>query len=150
MNSTKRKCIIVDLDGTLADCNHRVHHVQKDPKDWKSFNELMGEDGLNEWCSTLITSMSNSGVSIILLTGRGEDFREETQKWLLSHNISYEKLIMRKAQDERDDYIIKREAFLDFIKPHYETLFVVEDRLSVVEMWRKEEVTCLQCDWGNF
>ena len=30
-------CIIVDIDGTLANVEHRVHHLLKSPKDWDSF-----------------------------------------------------------------------------------------------------------------
>jgi hypothetical protein len=29
--------ILVDIDGTLADCTHRLHHIQKQPKDWDAF-----------------------------------------------------------------------------------------------------------------
>ncbi len=150
MNSAKKKAIIVDLDGTLANCDHRVHHVEKTPKDWVSFNRGMGLDEINSWCAELITAMEGNGFKIILLTGRGEESRSQTEEWLKKHQISYTELYMRKAQDSREDSEIKREIFLDFIRPEYETLFVVEDRLSVVEMWRKLNITCLQCDWGNF
>lgn len=150
MSSAKKKCIIVDLDGTLTNCEHRVKHVTKSPKDWDSFNAGMLSDTLNEWCAELIAGMKKQGVSIILLTGRDDDYRSQTETWLEKHSISYDQLYMRKAQDYREDHNIKSEIFLEFIAPHYETLFVVEDRLSVVEMWRKLNITCLQCDWGNF
>jgi len=150
VNSVKKKCIIVDLDGTLTNCEHRVHHVQKSPKDWDSFNAEMVGDTLNEWCAELISGMRKQGCVIILLTGRDDDYRSHTESWLKKHSIVYDELYMRKAQDHRSDHIIKSETFLEFIAPQYETLFVVEDRLSVVEMWRKLNVTCLQCDWGNF
>lgn len=31
--------IVFDLDGTLADCEHRIHHITKEPKDWRAFFE---------------------------------------------------------------------------------------------------------------
>lgn len=31
------KTIVIDIDGTIADCAHRLHHIQKHPKDWKTF-----------------------------------------------------------------------------------------------------------------
>ena len=30
-------CIVFDIDGTLADCSQRLHHIQKSPPDWDSF-----------------------------------------------------------------------------------------------------------------
>ena len=27
----------LDIDSTLADCSHRLHHIQKQPKAWTSF-----------------------------------------------------------------------------------------------------------------
>jgi 3-deoxy-D-manno-octulosonate 8-phosphate phosphatase KdsC-like HAD superfamily phosphatase len=145
-----KEVIIVDLDGTLADCNHRVHHVQKDPKDWKSFNSLIHEDDLNIWCKKIIDSMGSHGVSTILLTGRNEATRTVTEKWLKDHKIDYLELFMRGVDDDRSDSDIKKEIYLKQIAPLYDTLFVVEDRLSVVKMWRDINVTCLQCDWGDF
>lgn len=35
------KAIIVDLDGTLANCEHRRHFLETKPKDWKSFHGLV-------------------------------------------------------------------------------------------------------------
>jgi len=150
VNSAKDQCIIVDLDGTLANCDHRVHYVQSNPKDWDSFNSEMGKDQLNAWCAQLIEAMHSRGIQIILLTGRDDNYEKSTIEWLNSHQIEYHQLFMRKANDEREDHIIKREIFLEKIAPQYKTLFVVEDRLSVVKMWREMNITCLQCDWGDF
>ncbi len=145
-----KEVIVVDLDGTLADCDHRVHHVESSPKDWKSFNEKMGSDDLNIWCKKIIDSMKSSGVDTILLTGRGEKSRETTQKWLEDNKVSYLALFMRASGDEREDAVVKKEIYLESIANKYKTLFVIEDRLSVVKMWRSIDVTCLQCAWGDF
>ncbi|OUR96861.1 hypothetical protein A9Q84_11025 [Halobacteriovorax marinus] len=145
-----KEIIIVDLDGTLSNCEHRVHHVESDPKDWKSFNEGMVNDELNVWCSKLISSMKSTGTDTILLTGRGEEFRRETESWLEQHGIEYLELFMRAAKDSRTDCVVKKEIYTTQISPKFKTLFVVEDRRSVVKMWRSIDLTCLQCDWGDF
>ena len=44
------KAIIVDLDGTLADVEHRVEFVRITPKNWKEFNDRMIHDPINHWC----------------------------------------------------------------------------------------------------
>lgn len=144
------RVIIVDLDGTLSNCEHRVEHVQKDPKDWASFNKGMSKDILNEWCKMICVGMGRQGVKTIFLTGRTDDFKPQTESWLKENDMSYIDLFMRPVTDRREDFVIKREIFETQIKPNYETVFVIEDRLSVVKMWREIGITCLQCDWGDF
>ena len=29
--------VICDIDGTVADCSHRLHWIQSKPKNWKAF-----------------------------------------------------------------------------------------------------------------
>ncbi|WP_127717108.1 HAD family acid phosphatase [Halobacteriovorax sp. HLS] len=145
-----KEVIVVDLDGTLADCEHRVHHVEQVPKDWKSFNEKMEFDKLNLWCKKIIDSMRSNGIETVLLTGRGEENRDKTLKWLEENGVEFLDLYMRPVGDEREDAHIKKEIYLEKIAPSYKTLFVIEDRLSVVKMWRSIDVTCLQCEWGDF
>ena len=31
------RAVICDIDGTLADVQHRLHHLEGDPKDWDGF-----------------------------------------------------------------------------------------------------------------
>ena len=144
------KAIVVDLDGTLCDIEHRVHHVQKDSKDWKSFNRGIPHDKLNLWCAKLIEAMRNNGYQTILLTGRSENTRHFTEEWLHRHKIEYTSLFMRANKDRRNDNEVKKDIYFKVIAPNYDVLFVVEDRLGVVKMWREIGVTCLQCDWGDF
>lgn len=146
---TAQTIIIVDLDGTLANVDHRVAHVQKDPPDWESFNAFMMHDEVNPWCRELIASMRQRGHSVFLVTGRGEKQREVCVDWLRSKNVSYEGLFMRAANDTRPDAVIKEEIYQKELA-HFRVLFVVEDRLSVVRMWRKLGLTCLQCADGDF
>lgn len=144
----KKKCIIVDIDGTLANINHRRKDLLVD-KDWKKFNSRMDKDIINPWCLEIINQFK-SQYDIILATGRSEDFREVTLKWLKNNEVFYTKLFFRKSNDSRDDRIIKEEIFREKVSPSYDTLFVVDDRKKVVDMWREIGLVCLQCDYGDF
>jgi uncharacterized HAD superfamily protein len=148
--TSKIKAIIVDLDGTLCDVEHRVHHVQSAKKNWKSFNELMVHDSLNDWCFELMEAMSARGYKIIFVTGRGEQFRTPTENWLNKHNVNYEHLYMRGLLDQREDSDVKEDIYTTQIKENYQVLFVVDDRKSVVARWRLLELVCLQCAPGEF
>ncbi|MBI2519565.1 MAG: hypothetical protein HYV97_04085 [Bdellovibrio sp.] len=147
----RKKIIIIDIDGTLANIEHRVPHVRGERKNWNEFNKNFHKDILNKWCAELIGAMQAQGVGTLLLTGRGERYRSPTEEWLAVHGINFERLFMRKSKDRREDAVIKKEIYLEHIKPLYDVLFVVEDRLNVVKMWREQlGLVCLQCDWGNF
>ena len=146
----KSKAIIVDLDGTLCNVDHRVSHVRKQEKDWKAFNEGMVDDGIYKWCFELIESMRKQDYKIILVTGRDDSYRLQTIDWLKKYNVSYDELYMRVESDHRADDLIKKEIYENSIQKKYKVLFVLEDRLSVVKMWREIGLFCLQCDWGDF
>ncbi len=139
------KTILVDLDGTLADIGHRVKHVQGvGRKDWKRFFELMHLDRINEWCRTLMRAMSAEGFRIAIVSGRPDTYRAAVERWLQENAVPFTELHLRKENDFRPDHIVKREIlFRQFQKA--EILFVVDDRQSVVDMWREEGLVCLQC-----
>ena len=39
--SMEKQTIIFDVDGTIADVEHRRHHVTQQPTDWKAFKEQL-------------------------------------------------------------------------------------------------------------
>lgn len=84
------------------------------------------------------------------LSGRKESAREYTKEWLKYNNILYDKLLMRKDNDDRKDAIVKKEIYDNIIKDNYNVLFVLDDRDSVVKMWRDEGLDCFQVYYGNF
>ncbi|MDC1174334.1 HAD family acid phosphatase [Bacteriovoracaceae bacterium] len=149
-DNIKDKAIIVDIDGTLADVEHRVHFVQASPKDWKNFNQHIIHDKINPWCLEIIKKFKKDQYKIILLTGRTDDFQKDTEEWLVKFNVPFDLLLMRSESDRREDFEIKKEIYQNNIEPKFDSLFVLEDRLSVVKMWRSLGLTCLQCDWGDF
>lgn len=148
--SGHKKAIIVDLDGTLCDVEHRVHHVQGKPKNWKAFNDLLIHDNLNHWCFELIEAMTLKGYKTIFVTGRDESTRINTENWLKKHNVAYEHLYMRSLLDHREDSDVKEEIYHNKIEKNYQVLFVVDDRKSVVKRWRDMNLICLQCAPGEF
>lgn len=47
--------IIFDIDGTLADCEHRRYFLNETPPNWKSFNESMVTDCPKKRCGFIIS-----------------------------------------------------------------------------------------------
>lgn len=140
--------VIFDIDGTLADVSERIHHVRKKPKDWPAFFQGMAQDKAIHSMIRLCNILHASGIQIILCSGRSEEHRDETVKWLAEQGVSYHDLLLRKDRDRRSDTTVKREMLAQIDKNR--VLFVVEDRSRVVEMWRSEGLVCLQCAPGEF
>lgn len=141
--------VIMDLDGTLCDTAHRKHHVEGKKKNFKAFHDAHVDDKPNDWCKALAQSLCFR-YFLILVTGRPEEYRESTKKWLKANGIPYADLYMRKMGDYRADYIIKEEILDAHILPHYKVRFAIDDRQQVVDMWRRRGIVCLQCADGNF
>jgi putative acid phosphatase of HAD superfamily subfamily IIIB len=140
--------VIFDIDGTLADISKRRHHIEKKPKNWDAFFRGMSQDKAIHSIVRLCNILYESGLKILLCSGRSEEHRSETVQWLEENGVNYHELILQRDDDRRSDVIVKREmlAGLDRSK----ILFVVEDRSGVVEMWRSEGLVCLQCAPGEF
>lgn len=149
MNYTP-KIAVFDLDGTLTDATHRLHHITGEEKNWDAFFGECDKDEPIEEVIALMHSLNAAGHDIAIVSGRSEKVRDKTELWLKENDINCHFLLqMRKKGDFRQDHEIKREWLHNF--PHRDDiLFVFEDRQQVVDMWRKEGLLCCQVAPGNF
>ena len=140
--------VIFDIDGTLADVSERAHHLNKKPKDWDAFFQGIPQDKAIQSMVRLCNILYEAGLKILLCSGRGEEYRSETVEWLARQGVKYHEIQLRRADDKRNDAVVKCEILADLDRS--KILFVVEDRRGVVEMWRSEGLVCLQCAPGEF
>jgi predicted kinase len=135
---------IFDIDGTLA------HIDPENPRDVYDGTRAE-EDHLDPHVSKLLFLLSDQAmVHVILLSGRSESCRAETEAWLDTHEIPYSGLFMRAEGDGRKDSIIKNELFRAHVEPSYHALGVFDDRNQVVDMWRQIGLKCFQVQEGDF
>jgi hypothetical protein len=153
------KCIIVDIDGTLANIDHRKHLLptlrengdyEPSGRSWDAFHAAAVDDAPYPEIVTLVNAMSCAGYQIILCTGRGEETREHTNCWLLSQGVFFDRLVMRPYKDHRKDDVLKSEMLDGLLAEGLEPLFVIEDRARVVAMWRARGLRCLQVCEGDY
>lgn len=150
--------VIVDIDGTIADCSHRLRHIEKKPKDWPAFHENCHLDPPIVHMVRLVHSIRNGFGSpgmdnnrIIFCSGRPEDYsREKTMKWLNAQGFLRVPLYMRKAKDFRDDGIVKLELLAAMRADGFDPVIAIDDRSRVVAAWRSAGLICLQCAEGAF
>lgn len=119
-------CIICDIDGTLSNSyNRKVFDFKACTKDIV-INQVQ-----------TVLKLFNDSCTIFLFSGREEICRKETEEWLSSNSIAYTDLYMRKEKDYRSDDIIKKELFDEYIRGRYNPYFVIDDRISVLNMWQE-------------
>lgn len=145
------KTIIVDLDGTLALCDHRRHFVENVKPDWDSFLEACDKDEPNKPLIELLHRLDESDDIIIrIFSGRSESVKGKTIDWLKKHDIPYYSLTMRKEGDYRPDEIVKEQWLDELLHKGHEILCCFDDRVKVCEMWRRRGLLCNQVALGNF
>ena len=147
----KTKAIIVDVDGTLADINHRLHHV-KNPEGKKHFDNFFAEahkDKPKNDVIDVVTSLQKD-YFVIFLTGKPEKLREVNVEWLNKHTSlktdTITVLYMRPDGDYTPDDELKQDIYELNIKDNFDVVGVFDDRGKVVQMWRRVGLTCFQVD----
>jgi phosphoglycolate phosphatase-like HAD superfamily hydrolase len=130
-----RNCYIFDLDGTICDVRHRRQYVATKPRNWDAWNAGLVNDTPNVAVQKVFQALRNDQeVDLIIVSGRSDDYKEQTIKWLTDNEIFYDEIYMRKYKDHRDDAVVKGEI-ADEIEKTYNILGVFDDRQRVVNMW---------------
>lgn len=124
---TKPKCILVDIDGTLAHMNGK-----RGAFEW----DKVGLDDVDKMVKGLVNS-TDFNWDVIVLSGRDGVCESLTRTWLVYNDIIFRKLIMRTPNDMRKDTIVKEEIFWRDIADNYNVQYVIDDRPSVCRMWRE-------------
>lgn len=146
-----RKTIIVDLDGTVAGCDHRRHHVEKPNQDWDAFFEACDLDIPNKPLIELLHILDESeDITIRIFSGRSEAVKDKTRAWLRAHDVPFRSLQMREAKDYRPDEIVKEEWLDQLLQAGEKILCCFDDRQKVVDMWRRRGILCNQVAPGDF
>jgi len=131
----KRDCFCFDLDGTLCNVNHRRQYVATKPRNWDAWNKGLINDVPNVAVQKVFQALRNDqDVDMIIVSGRSDDYKEQTIKWLTDNEIFYDEIYMRKYKDHRDDAVVKGEI-ADEIEKTHNILGVFDDRQRVVNMW---------------
>ena len=144
--------IVCDLDGTLCNIDHRLHFVQVAEgaprvansgdiiyprKDWNSFFAGVPNDTVNKPVLEVLERFQFEGFKIIFSSGRPERCRADTVQWFYKHTDLFE--------DTKAGETISAE-----LRHKDRVLFVLDDRDQVVDMWRRNGLTCFQVAEGDF
>jgi hypothetical protein len=127
------QAVICDIDGTLA------HTVGRSPYDMTR----VSEDDVDPSVANILRSLADD-YFVILMSGRTEFARADTEAWLQDHQIPSDLLLMRANGDERPDTVMKAELFDTHVRNTFNVIGVIDDRPSVCRMWRAVGLKVLQ------
>lgn len=145
------RCYLFDIDGTLADITHRLHHIEKAPKDWPAFFAACMDDKPIEHILGLARMLyAPTLIHIVYVSGRSDECMDETVTWLRRHRAPIGPLYMRKAGDHKPDHELKVELLAQLRADGYEPIMAFDDRTAVVKAWRAAGIPCAQVAEGEF
>lgn len=135
---------IFDLDGTLANIDHRLHFL--DRNDWDGFFKACDKDEPVKDVIQILLDLSEFH-EVQIWSGRSAVVEAKTLEWLDTH-IEADHLLggdllkhMRREGDYRPDTVIKEEWLYQF---HQERGFmptmIFDDRPKVLRMWRSHGI----------
>ena len=144
------KVIVFDIDGTLANVEHRRPYIATRPKNWPAWNAGIPRDTAHEEIVFLAKTFHDGGPTIILCSGRSDDLAKVTIAQMAKFGVEYKELYMRKAGDHRPDSIVKVELLNSIRMDYGEPYLWFDDRQQVVDAIRAEGVRVLQVAPGDF
>jgi phosphoglycolate phosphatase-like HAD superfamily hydrolase len=136
---------VFDIDGVVADVRHRLHHLERRPKNWAGFFAAARRDPPLPEGVELAKGYARSH-HLVWLTGRPEHLREVTLAWLAAQDLPHEWLLMRPANDRSPARLFK-ERQLKYLGREAQVDLVVDDDPAVVTRLLEAGWPVRQADW---
>lgn len=147
MGVTKRKAVIVDVDGTLVNVSSIRHHVlgmMNEDGSYKKKNfDAFHQDSVN--CPAIPETIAElhdwiaKDHDIIVVTARSQRYYPQTAWWLAEHEIPHDAIYMRTDGDHRKDYTVKSEI-LARIRQRWDVVHAIDDNPAVLALWTEEGI----------
>jgi hypothetical protein len=97
---------VFDIDGVVADVGHRMHYLERRPKNWGGFFQAAADDTPLAEGVALVADLGQRH-DLVWLTGRPEWLRATTRKWFREHGLPLGELFMRPDHDRRPARLYK-------------------------------------------
>jgi HAD superfamily, subfamily IIIB (Acid phosphatase) len=141
-----RPYAVLDIDATLSDTRHRLHHLERRPKNWDAFFDASKYDAPLEEGLAIAGSLAR-GHEIVYLTGRPERLRKDTERWLRRYGLPEGRLLMRRDTDRRPSVLLKL-GRLQRLAAERKVAILVDDDDTVCKAAEKAGFAVLHADWA--
>ncbi len=136
--------VLCDIDGTVANNDHRQHFLEG-KKDWDGFFSELVNDLPIQIIIDKVNQEQTNGKSIVFITGRPERYRYSTTLWLKEYFDFEFQLLMRKDNDQRHKIQIKKEIFENNFSIN-DIYCVFENDYDLVKMWQDLKLKTFEVD----
>lgn len=131
----RRKAVIADMDGTLADVRSIRHFVTSRPKDFDAFHAASEFVPANQLALDFVNAHHASGHVIVVVTARMQRWEPATRRWLERNMaVPFDGPFHRQDGDVRPDVQVKREIHR-YLARHYDIRGAVDDNPNVIALW---------------
>lgn len=145
-----RPCVLVDVDGIIADGWHRQHFLQDGKKDWKNFFANAFQDSPIDG-SVELTHAIDRSTAVVLLTARPHNLHEVTVDWVTENSYRWDLLIMRARSDgglRSPEF--KRRSVNELRERGFEPQLAIDDDQRNIDMFREEGLNALYIHSGYY
>jgi len=136
---TRPTAYIFDVDGTLANVDPYLHYVRGSDRDYDAFHEASVDALPNFEVVQMLNEAFFDQMHVLIVTSRKEKYRGLTSYWLAKNDISHHALYMRKDDDNRPDYEVKKDILFS-IKKHWNVFHAVDDNPNVIRLWEEHGI----------
>lgn len=145
-----RPCVLVDVDGVIANGWHRQHFLQDGNRDWKNFfANAFGDAPIDG--SIALTQQFHSDTAVVLLTARPHDLHTITVEWIREHGHRWDLLIMRDRNDGRlSSPRFKQRSVQELRERGFEPQLAIDDDQRNIDMFRSEAIPSLYLHSGYY
>jgi len=141
--------VLVDIDGVIADGDHRQHFVAGTKKRWQDFFRASTDDPPLLATITWLDLLDDATL-IVLLTARPESIHDETVTWLRHYEVRWDLLIMRSKVDHGPSPEMKRLAVEELRFADFEPVLALDDDQRNISMYIEEGIPALYIHSGYY
>ena len=143
-------CVLVDVDGVIANGWHRQHFLQDGKKDWKNFfANAFGDTPIDG--SVALTRQFAADTAVVLLTARPHNLHAVTVDWVNEHGHRWDLLIMRARSDGGlASPKFKQRSVRELREKGFEPQLAIDDDQRNITMFRDEGVPALYLHSGYY
>lgn len=138
---SRTKTILIDLDGTVCDTRHRDRLINRSgDTDWLAYSMECAGDRPIPGVVRLVNWIA--GLKVIL-TGRHEEARRLTERWLARNGVGYDELIMRPIGDRRENVALKVAEVRKLRRRGFDPILAIDDYPKVAEAFASLQIPTL-------
>lgn len=145
---SRKPAIVCDMDGTLVDVSAIRHYVREALLPDGSYSKKNFDDfhKASLFCPAiwdtvdLVQEYWERRIDILIVTARGDQYRQTTKDWLHKYAIPYNKLYMRPVGDYRADVEVKRDILMQIENSGWNVVRAIDDNPSIIALWEEHRI----------